>query len=171
MKLEIKGYNNRYSIDENGVIYSNGSKTHKAHIMKQHICDGYYYCSLWDGNKYRHCRVHRLVAEAFIPNPNNFPEVNHKDENRLNNTVSNLEWVSDEYNQNYGNHQKHSAESRKNHKSYSKVVFQINDDGKIINSFPSSREVERQLGYKASNIRIACLNNVKRYKYYWKYDN
>lgn len=66
--------------------------------------DGYLIVGLFDGNKTHMKRVHRLVAQLFIANPFNYPMVNHKDENKLNNCVDNLEWCNNQYNINYGNH-------------------------------------------------------------------
>lgn len=68
----------------------------KSHSTK------YLYVNLNRDGKLRRCTIHRLVAEAFIPNPNNLPQVNHKDEIRDNNEVSNLEWCTNVYNSNYG---------------------------------------------------------------------
>lgn len=65
--------------------------------------DGYKFVQLTKNNKVKNLRVHRLVAEAFIPNPNNYSIVNHKDENKSNNHIDNLEWCDIKYNTNYGN--------------------------------------------------------------------
>lgn len=78
-------------------------KNKHGRILKPEIRNGYYSVSLMKNGKRRNYRVHRLVAEAFIPNPDNLPMVNHKDEDKLNNIVSNLEWCDNTYNSQYPN--------------------------------------------------------------------
>ena len=78
-------------------------KNKHGRILKPEIRKGYYSVDLMkDGKRYKF-RVHRLVAEAFVPNPDNLPMVNHKDEDRLNNIASNLEWCDNTYNSQYPN--------------------------------------------------------------------
>ena len=93
------------SEDSSYIVYSDGrvwsNKTNKFLQPHQNNC-GYYYYSLRIDGKQKIRLAHRLVAVSFIPNPNNLPEVNHKDENKANNDCSNLEWCSSEYNTNYG---------------------------------------------------------------------
>lgn len=98
---EIKGYRGKYIISSDGVIYNNYS----GKEMKQRLIRGYPHVGLriFNGEKSEQklYKVHRLVAEYFIPNPNNLPIVNHKDGNKVNTNVSNLEWVSFEENSNH----------------------------------------------------------------------
>ena len=85
----IKGFEDKYRISSNGNCFS--IKYNK--IMSPHICNsGYYQINLYKDGKPIPKLIHRLVAEAFLDNPDNLPEVNHKDENKLNNAVSNLEY-------------------------------------------------------------------------------
>lgn len=95
----IPGFNN-YMISSNGVVYRQTSTRLKP--LKPVITRNYYRVCLRDNDIQKNIYVHRLVAEAFIDNPNNLPCVNHKDENKLNNDVSNLEWCTPKYNSNYG---------------------------------------------------------------------
>lgn len=96
----IKGYNNKYCITKNGKVYiSNYRNTGIKKEMKPRVIRGYLALGLEEGNnngvrKQKIHKIHRLVAEAFIPNPENKPCVNHIDGNKLNNVVSNLEWCS-----------------------------------------------------------------------------
>ena len=99
MMKDITGYEGLYAITDNGEVWS---YRNKKFLKKKENPNGYYYAELWRNNKGKGFRVNRLVAEAFIPNPNNYPCVNHKDENKLNNKVSNLEWCTHKYNNNYG---------------------------------------------------------------------
>ena len=99
--VELKNYPGYY-VDELGKVYStrHGSLKEKSLRLDK---TGYVYVMLCINGKYYRRRVHRLVAEAFIANPNNLPEVNHKDEDKTNNYVDNLEWCTSKYNTNYGN--------------------------------------------------------------------
>lgn len=96
----IIGYENLYKISNLGNVLS----LRKNSILKHHmITGGYFVVQLSKNGKSRNWLVHRLVAEAFIDNPNRLPEINHKDENPSNNAASNLEWCSHKYNMNYNN--------------------------------------------------------------------
>lgn len=102
----IPGYNNSYFINKRGEILSIGinknSRRVSKYITPQLGPNGYYIVGLMKNNKISYPRLHRLVAITFIPNPNNYPQVNHKDENKANNNVDNLEWCTASYNANYG---------------------------------------------------------------------
>lgn len=132
-------------------------------FIKQHIIRNYYYVSLSKNNIQKSYRVHRLVAKHFIPNPNNFPEVNHKDENKLNNSVDNLEWCTNYYNQNYGTHQQRAARSN------GRPVLKVKD-GKILEEYYSAREAARQNGLNQGNLTRVCQGKCKTLGgYEWRY--
>lgn len=112
--------------------------------------------------------VHRLVAESFIANPNGYKEVNHKDEDKRNNSLENLEWCNHIYNANYGTCKKRRGEKTRNGKK-SKAVDQLDMDGNYIRTFPSMQEAGRN-GYAAANIYRAIHNQYSQaYGYKWRY--
>lgn len=92
--------NGRYQVSNLGRVKS---LIGHEKILKPEIRTGYYAVNLSKNNKQKSKRIHRLVAETFIPNPDNLPQVNHKDENKLNNNVANLEWCDNTYNSHYPN--------------------------------------------------------------------
>lgn len=96
---DIKGYEGLYQISNCGNVKS--LKTNKNLYLSD--SKGYQRVGLYKGKRIMYA-VHRLVAETFIPNPNNYPCVNHKDYNKKNNNVTNLEWCNHKYNNNYGSH-------------------------------------------------------------------
>ena len=110
---DIKGYESLYRVSNLGRVKSlerkRKTKNNNMAIVKErilkHKIDKYGYCSvsLSKEGKLYYYTVHRLVAQAFIPNPNNLPQVNHKDENKLNNCVDNLEWCTNKYNSRFSN--------------------------------------------------------------------
>lgn len=143
---DIVGYEGLYQVSNLGRIKSLGNdKTKKEKILKPQLYkNGYYRIWLYkNGNKKRYL-VHRLVALAFIPNSNNLPCVNHKDEDKSNNSVENLEWCSVSYNINFGNRNKLVGEINviklKNHKLLSKPVLQFDLEGNLIAEYPSIKE-------------------------------
>lgn len=150
-------YNEKYLISSKGKIkslYTN--KLIKSFVMKK----GYEEVSLWINNKRKTYRVHRLVAETFIPNPDKLPQINHKDENKQNNSVDNLEWCTLKYNHDYG-----SRNSK-----MKKKVCQLDKKGNLIKIWDGIVDIEKQLNLFGSNITAVCKGRRKTYKgYKWKY--
>lgn len=156
----IKGYEN-YGIDEAGQVYNmNTGRTLKPSVG----AGGYYRVNLRKDGKTKTCYVHRLVAEAFVPNPQGLREVNHKDENKLNNCADNLEWVSHSQNINYATCQqrKGATNTQRNGRPIQCV------ETKII--YPSMTVLEKELGYNKGTVWQACNGKIKTaYGYHWQY--
>lgn len=170
---DIKDYEGLYQVSNWGRVKSLGngnSKNSKVRILKtsKNKC-GYLYVVLCKDGKVKTYKVHRLVAEAFIPNPLNLPQVNHKSENKQDNRVENLEWISASGNTNYGTRNRRVSEKMTNGK-LSKEVLQYSLDGTFIKEFPSTREIERQLNFDNGFISKNCLGKCKSaYGFIWKY--
>lgn len=118
---------------------------------------------------YKNHSIHRLVAEAFIPNPENLPEVNHKDENKVNNAADNLEWCNKKYNINYGNGaMTRNIKNRERGISMS-IPVKCVETGIV---YPSISEASRQTGVGQKEI-IGVCKHKPHYKtaggYHWKY--
>ena len=162
--LDFLGFPN-YSVTDDGRVFSlNYNHTGKKKEVKPGICRGYYRIGLWIGGEPKNFFVHRLVALAFIPNPDNLPIINHKDENPSNNNVENLEWCSIKYNNTYGTRLERSAIAR------SKPIKQFSKDGIFIKDWINAREIERELGYKHSCISQCCSGKLKSaHGYIWRY--
>jgi len=124
--------------------------------------DGYYYISLNDGAIKTKYKIHRLVAKAFIPNPNNFPEVNHLDYNRKNNNVDNLEWTTCKENIRYssdnGRYSNNIGEKSWLHKTVQQIDLNTQS---IIAQYFGTREAERETGIDHASIGRACNGKVK----------
>lgn len=126
---DVKGFEGLYQVSDRGEVkrvehYSKykttGTKLMPERIKTQGIDrNGYKTVMLYKGTSKKLCKVHRLVAEAFIDNPNSLPQVNHIDENKTNNKVNNLEWCDAKYNNNYGTRNIRMAASKMHHPCYS----------------------------------------------------
>lgn len=169
----ISGYEGLYEVSDLGRVKSLGNnKSRKEKILKLgKDTGGYLYVNLWKDGHGKNMLVHRLVAEAFIPNPNNLATINHKDEVKTNNIVNNLEWMSKRDNLNYGTRNKRSAEARLNQPSASKQVQMFDKStGELLATFPSTHEVERIMGIPQSNVCACCIGKYKHAGgYIWKY--
>lgn len=172
----IVGYESYYEVSNLGRI----RRIHKARgtkcgILKEGTTkSGYSIVVLSIKGKTNSKFVHRLVAEAFLENPNHLPEVNHKDENPKNNEISNLEWVSSKENNNWGNHIKRVSLSNTNNPKCSKPIIRIKDG--ISKKFPSIKEAARWCrnnGFPkaaSSSISNCCSGKVRSaYGAEWKF--
>ena len=173
----ISGYEGRYMVSNFGRIKTlNYHRSGKEGFMKPFSArGGYLVIDLLDGNgksgRKTHY-VHRLVAEAFIPNPNNLTEINHKNEDKTDNRVENLEWCDRSYNVNYGKRNQKAFETltKTNTSKKPKPVLQYSLDGDFIAEWPSACEVQRQLGFRNSSICLCCNGKCKQsHGFIWKY--
>ena len=159
----IKGYEGLYEVSDKGRVRS--IKFGKERILKplRNTC-GYLQVQLWKNGEQKMYLVHRLVAQTFTPNPDNLTEVNHKDEDKDNNSVQNLEWCDRKYNINYGN--RNQMVSIK----LSKPILQYTKSGEFVREWKSTHDVERNLGYFHNFISYCCNGKLKSaYGYVWKY--
>lgn len=163
---DIKGYENKYQVSNKGNIRN--IKTGKQ-LKIQFYKSGYCYIDLYCNGISKHYLIHRLVAQAFIPNPNNLPCVNHKDGKRSNNNVDNLEWCTQQYNVNYGNCRE--LQARKTRKQVYGINIQSGDKTQIFNSVKDAAEWCKTTGYpKATQGGISYAlysKNHAIYGYYW----
>ena len=159
---DIPGYEGIYQASSLGRIRS--LKYDKVRILKpQRITSGYYMVKLWLNNAGKSSTVHRIVWTAFNgPIPEGL-EVNHRNEKKDDNSLANLELVTRKENVNYGTAIARMA------KKISKPVIQLDKNGNFIKEWPSSSEIQRQLGYSSSFIRKCCRNLIpSAHGFIWK---
>ena len=132
---------------------------------------GYLSVNLCKNNKRKTYLVHRIIAETFLPNPDNLPCVNHKDENKLNNNVDNLEYCSVLYNNSYGTRLQRCSVKMRNRKEWSKPVDVYDLNMNFIETLPSIEECGRKYNLKIANV-IHCCNggrwSDKTHTTWWK---
>lgn len=166
---DIEGYEGLYQISNYGRVKS--LKYGKEKILKGgKVSSGYLQVGLCKDGKLVRKYIHRLVAEAFIPNPNNYEQVNHKDEDKSSNIVLNLEWCDSKYNNNYGTRNQRSAEKQINDPKRSKKVDQIDKvSGEVIRKWESTMECDRN-GFNQGAVAACCNGLRKTHKgYIWRY--
>lgn len=163
---DIEGYEGLYQISNWGRVrslkYKGGSK---ERILKPCISGrGYLYVSLCKNHKRKNHYIHRLVGKAFLDNPDNLNEINHKDEDKKNNHANNIEWCDRKYNCNYG-----TAIQRMT-KTLSRTIYQYTLDGELLNEWQSMHEIQRKLGYDRRSISKCCRGLFKQsHGYKWTY--
>lgn len=164
----VNGYEGLYEVSSLGRVKS--LKYGKEKTLKPKKCKGYLRVSLYRNGKHKQFSVHKLVATAFIPNPYGFTEINHKDENKSNNVVSNIEWCTREYNMHFGTLYERAAASRRKAVEASR----FSDFREIELRFASINEANRN-GYNQGHVSACCngcysANRRNFYKgLYWRY--
>ena len=178
---DIPGYEGKYQISNLGNVMSLHFKRSPTNnrLLKPMSDNGYGYLKvmLRDNGSYKMKSIHRLVAEAFIPNPEEKPNVNHIDSNPKNNRVDNLEWCTQkeniDYGYRYGNIKPTCPMKDRTgcNNPLSKIVLQIDiKTGTVINEYFGLSEASRKTGLPSSNIYRSCVNNKKTCGgYNWRY--
>ena len=157
---DVKGYEGLYQISSYGQVYSIKRKRILKPINSHH---GYKRIRLYTNSQnWKTFALHRLVAINFIPNPNNYPEVNHKDENHSNNNIDNLEWCTRNYNINYGT---------RIERTYVPVVM-LTLKNEIIKEFRNQVEASKETHIRQGSISNCCRGFAKTAGgYKWRYKN
>ena len=158
---DIKGYEGIYQVSNMGSVKrlnvrDSIGRTQSERILKARNNSGYLLVSLYKNAKQSNYNIHRLVAEAFIPNPENKPQVNHIDEDKTNNSTLNLEWVTAKENQNHGSSIERSAKNR------CKSVIAIDVANGEYNEYVSCKECAIKLGLSAGNINNVLKGRQKQ---------
>lgn len=165
---DIEGYEGLYQVSNWGRVRS----LHRKHsycksrdnILSNNLSPNYYHVALCKDGKVIRRQVHRLVAENFIPNPNNYPQVNHIDENKTNNMVDNLEWVTARQNLIHSNVLKKMKQAAI--KKQQKSVIMYDTNGAYLKEFESATIAAKHIGDYQQNVSACCYGKVNRVKGY-----
>lgn len=162
---DVIGYEGLYKVTSDGRVYSERKKDWLVPSYRY----GYHIVNLWKNKKPETRLVHRLVAEAYIPNPLNKPQINHLDECRTNNHISNLEWATANENINWGGRTaRQTASMRKKFKK----VLQFMPNGELVREWECASEANKEMGFHVGHILRCCKGEIKSYKnYIWRYKN
>ncbi len=145
---DLPGFSN-YGICSNGLFYS---KKNKHFLSSWPVRKGYMECKIKDDNGVKkHLRNHREVAKAFLPNPNGYSQVNHKDENKENNDVSNLEWCTNEYNCGYGTRGERIGNALRGR---GKPILALDNEGKVVKRYVNQMEPLKDGIYQANISKV-----------------
>lgn len=166
---DVPGYSGTYQVSNLGRIrnlnWHNSNKTKILNLKPDK--DGYVRLRI---KREKTFKIHRLVAMAFIPNPSNFPYINHKNEIKDDNRAENLEWCTAQYNILYNGNSKRIGDKLRNGPCSKRVAMLEIGTGEILRVFPSTAEIQRQLGFDRSNINKCCRKERKNSNgYEWKY--
>ena len=168
---DIPEYEGLYQVSNLGNVRSlNYNRTGEIKLLKQGNVNGYKVVILYKDGKKKNYLVHRLVAIAFLPNPNNLPIINHKDENPSNNNVNNLEWCTQAYNTNYGEGIKRRVQSRLLSGEGRHPIIVLDELSGIETTYPTIRNCIKSLHitartiYKYIGTGISYKN--KKFNYY-----
>ena len=177
MWVDIEGYKGLYQVSNTGKVrrikWHGFSKIGYNELKPSRVGKALYQrVNLSKNDVSKSMYVHRLVAQAFLPNPENLPEVNHKDENPANNHVSNLEWCTCKQNCNYGKRGERIAEKLRNDLTRKKPVLQYSIDGVLIARYASAKEASVAVNGDKSSICTCANGKVKTaVGYKWKWEN
>lgn len=166
----IRGLEGLYEVSNFGRVRSlNYRHTGQTKVLSPiEDKDGYLFVNLYKNGTHKMFKIHRLVAQTFIPNWFNDLEVNHIDEKKYNNHVDNLEWCDRKYNINFGTCIERMVEKNTNGK-LSKPVLQMTKTGEIIREWPSTMEAGRN-GFDQGSVASCCRGELKSHGgYIWKY--
>lgn len=171
---DIKGYEGVYAVTSEGRIWSYNKK---IFLKPRRHTKGYMRVMLFNNNKRKDYYIHRLVANAFLPNPNNKPEIDHINSNRADNRLCNLRWVSKKENRNTEHHIKALSKSLKEGKTQAgakngkaTAIVQCDKNGKIIRKWDYIKQAAKELNLNSDCISLCCKGKIKQTKgYYFRY--
>ena len=159
-------------VDWRGNDYNARYVPHPKIVLPYLDRNGYERICLSMQGKDKHYRIHQLVAKAFIPNPNNYPQINHIDEDKTNNRVDNLEWCTQAYNNKYGTRGQRIGITNHNGKGAKRSVLQYDLDGNFIRRWKSMQDAaDNLLGVSVPKICACCRGNRTHHRgFIWKYE-
>ena len=169
---DVEGYEGLYQVSNEGDNDHSVRNTKRNNFKKSYVWgNGYVYVQLSKNHKSKPVALHRIKADAFVYNDDksNKTFVNHKNEDKTDNRIENLEWCTAKYNNNYGTHNERMREQLTNRKDLSTTVYQYTLDGKLVKIWESTRECGRY-GFNSSTISKCCRGLLKKHKgYRWSY--